>query len=93
MNGSGADGGVGAVCVKNRMPILIEPEVVDESTCIVELALDDPRQSTLWLELLEAEFEAAGSARAGQRGQKDRRSVSASHRRLRRSVGGLQEWS
>jgi hypothetical protein len=39
------------------MPILIEPEVVDESTCIVELALDDPRQSTLWLELLEAEFE------------------------------------
>ena len=43
--------------VKNRMPIPIEPDVVDEDTCIVELGSDDPHQLALWLGLLDADFE------------------------------------
>ena len=43
--------------VRNRMPIPIEPDVVDEYTCIVELGSDDPHQLALWLGLLDADFE------------------------------------
>ncbi|MFI6832409.1 helix-turn-helix transcriptional regulator [Kribbella sp. NPDC050241] len=43
--------------VQNRMPIPIEPEVVDDNTCIVELGSDDPHQLALWLGLLDADFE------------------------------------
>ncbi|MEV0802453.1 YafY family protein [Kribbella sp. NPDC050281] len=43
--------------VQNRMPIPIEPEVVDDHTCIVELGSDDPHQLALWLGLLDADFE------------------------------------
>jgi predicted DNA-binding transcriptional regulator YafY len=43
--------------VQNRMPIPIEPEVVDDDTCIVELGSDDPHQLALWLGLLDADFE------------------------------------
>jgi predicted DNA-binding transcriptional regulator YafY len=43
--------------VQNRMPIQIEPDVVDEGACIVELGSDDPHQLALWLGLLDADFE------------------------------------
>jgi predicted DNA-binding transcriptional regulator YafY len=43
--------------VQNRMPIPIEPEVVGENACIVELGSDDPHQLALWLGLLDADFE------------------------------------
>ncbi len=43
--------------VQNRMPIPIEPDIVDEGACIVELGSDDPHQLALWLGLLDAEFE------------------------------------
>ncbi|WP_406052988.1 helix-turn-helix transcriptional regulator [Kribbella sp. NBC_00889] len=43
--------------VQNRMPIPIEPEVVDDNRCIVELGSDDPHQLALWLGLLDADFE------------------------------------
>jgi predicted DNA-binding transcriptional regulator YafY len=43
--------------VQNRMPIPIEPDVVDEGTCIVEMGSDDPHQLALWLGLLDADFE------------------------------------
>ncbi|MEI8410619.1 MULTISPECIES: helix-turn-helix transcriptional regulator [unclassified Kribbella] len=43
--------------VQNRMPIPIEPDVVDETTCIVEVGSDDPHQLALWLGLLDADFE------------------------------------
>nr|WP_272949179.1 WYL domain-containing protein [Kribbella pittospori] len=43
--------------VRNRMPIPIEPEVVDDNTCIVEMGSDDPHQLALWLGLLDADFE------------------------------------
>ncbi|MEU4607205.1 WYL domain-containing protein [Kribbella sp. NPDC023972] len=43
--------------VKNRMPIPIEPEVVGEEACIVEMGSDDPHQLALWLGLLDADFE------------------------------------
>ncbi|MGY4770648.1 helix-turn-helix transcriptional regulator [Kribbella sp. CWNU-51] len=43
--------------VKNRMPIPIEPEVIDESACIVELGSDDPRQLAVWLGLMDADFD------------------------------------
>jgi len=39
------------------MPIPIEPEVVDDNTCIVELGSDDPHQLALWLALMDADFE------------------------------------
>jgi predicted DNA-binding transcriptional regulator YafY len=44
--------------VKNRMPIPIEPEVIDEDACIVELGSDDPHQLALWLGLMDADFDA-----------------------------------
>ena len=43
--------------VKNRMPIPIEPEVVDENACIVELGSDDPHQLAGWLGLMDADFD------------------------------------
>ncbi|MEU4293829.1 YafY family protein [Kribbella sp. NPDC026596] len=43
--------------VQNRMPIPIEPEVVDDNTCIVELGSDDAHQLALWLALMDADFE------------------------------------
>ncbi|MBB6570439.1 putative DNA-binding transcriptional regulator YafY [Kribbella sandramycini] len=43
--------------VQNRMPMPIEPEVVDENTCIVELGSDNPHQLALWLGLMDADFE------------------------------------
>jgi predicted DNA-binding transcriptional regulator YafY len=43
--------------VKNRMPTSIEPEVVGEEACIVEMGSDDPHQLALWLGLLDADFE------------------------------------
>jgi predicted DNA-binding transcriptional regulator YafY len=43
--------------VQNRMPIPIEPDVVDETACIVEMGSDDPHQLALWLGLLDADFE------------------------------------
>jgi predicted DNA-binding transcriptional regulator YafY len=43
--------------VKNRMPIPIEPDVVGEDACIVEMGSDDPHQLALWLGLLDADFE------------------------------------
>ena len=43
--------------VQNRMPIPIEPEVIDDNMCIVELGSDDPHQLALWLGLLDADFE------------------------------------
>ncbi|MFG1819500.1 helix-turn-helix transcriptional regulator [Kribbella sp. NPDC049174] len=46
-----------AAYVQNRMPIPIEPDVVDEDTCIVEMGSDDPHQLALWLGLLDADFE------------------------------------
>jgi predicted DNA-binding transcriptional regulator YafY len=49
--------GASSLYVQNRMPIPIEPEVVDESTCIVELGSDDPHQLALWLALMDADFE------------------------------------
>jgi predicted DNA-binding transcriptional regulator YafY len=42
--------------VQNRMPIPIDPDVVDEDTCIVEMGSDDPHQLALWLGLLDADF-------------------------------------
>ncbi|MET7283821.1 WYL domain-containing protein [Kribbella sp. NPDC005582] len=43
--------------VQNRMPMPIEPEVVDDDTCIVELGSDNPHQLALWLGLMDADFE------------------------------------
>jgi len=43
--------------VQNRMPMPIEPEVVDDNTCIVELGSDSPHQLALWLGLMDADFE------------------------------------
>lgn len=43
--------------VKNRMPIPIEPEVIDENACIVELGSDDPHQLAVWLGLMDADFD------------------------------------
>lgn len=43
--------------VQNRMPMPIEPEAVDENTCIVELGSDNPHQLALWLGLMDADFE------------------------------------
>ena len=43
--------------VKNRMPIPIEPEVIDENACVVELGSDDPHQLALWLGLMDADFD------------------------------------
>jgi hypothetical protein len=39
------------------MPIPIDPDVVDEDTCVVEMGSDDPHQLALWLGLLDADFE------------------------------------
>ncbi|GAA1576787.1 YafY family protein [Kribbella sancticallisti] len=44
--------------VQGRMPIPIDAEVVDESTCVVELGSDSPHQLALWLGMLDADFEA-----------------------------------
>lgn len=46
-----------AAYVKNRMPIPIEPDVIDESACIVELGSDDPHQLAVWLGLMDADFD------------------------------------
>ena len=46
-----------AAYVQNRMPIPIEPEVVGEAVCVVEMGSDDPHQLALWLGLLDADFE------------------------------------
>jgi predicted DNA-binding transcriptional regulator YafY len=46
-----------AAYVKNRMPLPIEPEVVDENTCVVELGSDDPHQLAMWLGLMDADFD------------------------------------
>lgn len=43
--------------VQGRMPIPIEPEVVDENICVIEVGSDDPHQLALWLGLLDADFE------------------------------------
>jgi predicted DNA-binding transcriptional regulator YafY len=43
--------------VKARIPVPIEPEVVDENTCVIEVGSDDPHQLALWLALLDADFE------------------------------------
>ncbi len=43
--------------VKGRMPVPIEPEVIDERVCVIEVGSDDPHQLALWLALLDAEFE------------------------------------
>lgn len=43
--------------VQGRMPIPIDPEVIDDSTCEVELGSDAPHQLALWLGLLDADFE------------------------------------
>jgi predicted DNA-binding transcriptional regulator YafY len=43
--------------VKGRMPVPIEPEVIDADTCVIEVGSDDPNQLALWLALLDAEFE------------------------------------
>jgi hypothetical protein len=39
------------------MPIPIEPEVIDENACIVELGSDDPHQLVLWLGLMDTDFD------------------------------------
>jgi predicted DNA-binding transcriptional regulator YafY len=43
--------------VKGRMPVPIEPEVIDDATCVIEVGSDDPHQLALWLALLDADFE------------------------------------
>ncbi|WP_433159720.1 helix-turn-helix transcriptional regulator [Kribbella sp. CA-247076] len=57
---------VSAEYVKNRMPIPIEPEVVDDGACIVEMGSDDPHQLALWLGLLDAEFEVLDAPELAQ---------------------------
>jgi len=47
--------------VKSRMPIPIDPEVIDDNTCLVELGSDAPHQLALWLGMLDADFEVQGA--------------------------------
>jgi hypothetical protein len=43
--------------VKPRMPIPMDPEVIDDNTCIVDVGSDAPHQPALWLGMLDADFD------------------------------------
>jgi predicted DNA-binding transcriptional regulator YafY len=48
--------------VQGRIPIPIDPEVIDDSSCVVEFGSDDPHQLALWLGMLDADFEVQDAA-------------------------------